>query len=117
MNVDRNVLFPSISETIVQGCSSTNVSARLKEMGINRDMKPFSLPNNRFTLLNAELYNKQLLKHIKLKRQTLQDWELSKVKEFHVSHQGGAPALSKVLWYCLGPPWLDYSPSSVCGIK
>lgn len=32
-------------------------------MDTNRDMKPFSLPNNRFTLLNAELYNKQLMKH------------------------------------------------------
>jgi hypothetical protein len=33
----------------------------LKQMGINHDRKQFSLPNESFTLLNAELNEKHLM--------------------------------------------------------
>jgi hypothetical protein len=48
-----------------QGCSPENKSAssRLKEMGMNRDVRAFSLLlNGSFTFLNAVLNLKQLMK-------------------------------------------------------
>jgi hypothetical protein len=35
--------------------------------GINRDMRPFSFPNDSFTLLNAELNSRQLMERTSLK--------------------------------------------------
>jgi pantothenate kinase len=48
-----------------------NHSSRLKEMGTEHDMKPFLLPTDSFTLSNAELNNKQLMKSTYSKGLTL----------------------------------------------
>jgi hypothetical protein len=53
-----------VSGSVVHKVSARAVSyiSRLKEMGVNHDMKPFSLSNKDFALLNAELNARQLLK-------------------------------------------------------
>jgi hypothetical protein len=60
-----------------QGGSAT--SFRFKEMGITHGTKPLSLPNDSFTLLNAELNNKQLMKRAHIKGLTLPQQRLENI--------------------------------------
>jgi hypothetical protein len=58
-----------VCRSVVLKASARAVSCiyRLKEVDINYDMKPFSLSNNKFALLNAELNDEGLLKCLCLK--------------------------------------------------
>jgi hypothetical protein len=46
---------------------------------MNHDMKSFSLPNDSFTLLNAELNEKQILKRTYLKKLPAQRLEIERI--------------------------------------